>query len=76
MDIVSDEVELHHVLVDLVIGGTTTTIEGAAGGVGLHLSGNVRVKDSLVRRAARIGIWADGFPGPQRQPSGGPDRRQ
>jgi hypothetical protein len=59
IDLVSDNVGLNGILVDLVAGGTTTTTE-IPGGIGMHLSGNVRVKDSRVRRAAHIGILADG----------------
>lgn len=62
IDIASDGVKLNGLLVDLVVGGTNTTTE-IPGGIGMHLSGSVNVKDSTVRRAS-IGILADGAPDP------------
>lgn len=63
IDLVSDHVTLDDILVDLVVGGTNTTTE-VPGGIGMHLSGSANVKDSTVRRAASIGILADGAPDP------------
>ncbi len=63
VDLASDNVKLNGVLVDLVVGGTNTTTE-IPGGIGMHLSGGISVKDSSVRRAASIGILADGAPDP------------
>ena len=63
IDIVSDDVLLDGVLVDLVVGGTASTTE-IPGGIGMHLSGRVSVQDCIVRRAASIGILADGAAGP------------
>jgi uncharacterized repeat protein (TIGR01451 family) len=63
IDLVSDRVNLNGLLIDLVVGGTSTTTE-IPGGIGMHLSGSVNVKDSTVRRAASIGILADGSPDP------------
>ncbi len=59
IDIVSEAVQLANLLVDLGVGGTPATLEGAAGGVGIHLGGAAHVTDCVVRRAARIGLWAD-----------------
>jgi hypothetical protein len=63
IDLASDNVKLNGLLVDLVVAGTNTTTE-VPGGIGMHLSGGVSVKDSTVRRAANIGILADGSPDP------------
>ena len=63
IDLASDNVKLNGLLVDLVAGGTNTTTE-VPGGIGMHLSGSVNVKDSTVRRAASIGILLDGAPDP------------
>ena len=63
IDLTSDNVKLNGLLVDLVVGGTNTTTE-IPGGIGMHLSGGINVKDSSVRRAASIGILADGAPDP------------
>jgi uncharacterized repeat protein (TIGR01451 family) len=63
IDLTSDKVTLNRLLVDLVAGGTNTTTE-IPGGIGMHLSGSTTVKDSIVRRAASIGILADGAPDP------------
>ena len=63
IDLASDNVKLNGLLVDLVAGGTNTTTE-IPGGIGMHLSGSVNVKDSTVRRAGSIGILADGSPDP------------
>jgi uncharacterized repeat protein (TIGR01451 family) len=63
IDLTSDNVKLNGLLVDLVVGGTNTTTE-VPGGIGMHLSGSVNMKDSTVRRAASIGILADGSPDP------------
>ena len=63
IDLASDSVKLNGLLVDLVVGGTNTTTE-VPGGIGMHLSGSTNVKDSIVRRAASIGILLDGSPDP------------
>jgi hypothetical protein len=63
IDLASDNVKLNGLLVDLVVGGTNTTTE-VPGGIGMHLSGSTNVKDTTVRRAATIGVLADGAPDP------------
>ena len=60
IDVVSDNVELTRVLVDLVAGGTSTTTTDIPGGVGIHASGKTTIMDSISRRAKTVGIWADG----------------
>lgn len=64
LDIVSDGVLISNSLVDLTAFVSDATTE-SPGGVGIHASGNVRIKDTKVRRAAVIGIWADGSSDPE-----------
>ena len=60
IDIASDDVQLTGLRVDLVVAGSPTTTAEIPGGVGMHLTGRISVQDSIVRRAAKIGILADG----------------
>jgi uncharacterized repeat protein (TIGR01451 family) len=60
IDLVSNGVQLNTVLVDLVAGGTATTTAELPGGIGIHASGDVHIKDTIVRRTTQIGIWLDG----------------
>ena len=60
IEVVSDNVELTGVLVDLVAGGTSATTTDIPGGVGIHASGKTTITDSISRRAKTVGIWADG----------------
>ncbi len=62
IDVVSDNVELAGVLVDRTVGGTALTTTELPGGVGIHASGKTTITDSISRRAATVGIWADGPP--------------
>jgi hypothetical protein len=55
----ADGVTLAHLLIDRTVAaaGATATLPG---GVGIHASGNTLINDSVVRRSATVGIWADG----------------
>jgi len=63
LDLISDDVQVNDGLIDLTVGGGNATNE-TPGGVGIHASGNILIKDTIVRRAATIGIWLDGSQDP------------
>jgi len=62
IDIVSNFVDVQESLIDRTVGGSATA--ETPGGVGIHVSGNVHIKNTTVRRSATIGIWADGSDDP------------
>lgn len=61
LDIASNNVLLEKLKIDNTVFVTAVTAE-LPGGFGIHASGdNVRIKDTVVRRSATIGVWLDGF---------------
>jgi uncharacterized repeat protein (TIGR01451 family) len=60
VDVVSDGVTLHRVLVDRSAGGGALTTTEVPGGVGFRTSGTTLIQDSIARRTEGIGFWADG----------------
>lgn len=59
LDLVSDGVLVANSLIDKTVGGGSAATE-IPGGVGIHASGNTHINQTIVRRSAVVGIWADG----------------
>jgi uncharacterized repeat protein (TIGR01451 family) len=61
---VSNGVTMTGLLLDKVVGASSSTTETLPGGVGIRALGNAHIKDTIVRRSGAIGIWADGATDP------------